>query len=86
MSANVPSQEMCGLATYPEHLCTAWNTTHYLSAPEYTASQCGICGRITGFRWRRWHMRLFGLFSSQAISRNHFLSDVWWTFKLWWRC
>lgn len=40
---------------WPEHSCYKWNHQHYISTPDYTATQCGLCGRITDFKWRsRW--------------------------------
>jgi len=64
----------CGqAATYPEHSCYDWNVQHYCSSPEYLSSECGVCGRITGFMWRKWWRRLFSLFSSEPVRR----SEVW---------
>jgi hypothetical protein len=69
-------------ATYPEHSCYWWNCTHYVSAPEYTASQCGVCGKITGFKWRKKRKRLVSLFTSAPLFRKEI---AWWFWHTWWR-
>lgn len=50
---------------YPEHDCYAWNVQHYISRTDYHASQCGLCGTITGFKWHKLWRRIFSLFSSE---------------------
>ncbi len=50
---------------YPEHSCYEWNHQHYLSRPEYLASQCGVCGRITGFMWRKKWRRIVSCFTPE---------------------
>jgi hypothetical protein len=56
-------------ATYPKHNCFAWNVQHYHSRPDCVYSCCGICGRITGFRWRKmWH-RIRSLFTDKQIQK-----------------
>lgn len=52
-------------STYPLHDCFVWNRKHYRLTPDYVLSQCGTCGRITGFRWRSWRLRLRSLFTSE---------------------
>ena len=54
--------------SWPEHSCYEWNRQHYVSTPEYLATQCGTCGHITGFKWRRWWPRIVSLFTS--VPRN----------------
>lgn len=53
--------------TYPEHSCYEWNRQHYVSTPEYFATECGTCGHITGFKWRRPWRRFVSLFTSDPI-------------------
>jgi hypothetical protein len=53
--------------TYPKHSCYEWNRQHYISTPEYLASQCGTCGHITGFMWRNRWRRVVGLFTSETL-------------------
>jgi predicted deacetylase len=55
------SNEAC--AAWPEHDCYAWNVQHYHSSPTYQMATCGVCNRVTGFRWRSWWMRLRSLFT-----------------------
>jgi predicted deacetylase len=50
---------------YAEHDCRAWNLQHYYSSPDYQMAQCGVCHRVTGFRWRSWWMRIRSLFTDQ---------------------
>jgi hypothetical protein len=49
--------------THPEHDCYAWQAQTHTLSREYTLSECSICRRITGFRWRKWHRRLISLFT-----------------------
>lgn len=56
-------------AAYMEHDCLAWNTTHYVSSPNYHASVCGVCNKITGFRWRKIWPRIRSLFTSERPRR-----------------
>lgn len=56
--------------TYPEHSCYEWNRQHYISTPEYLSTQCGTCGHITGFKWRRPWRRFVSLFTSEALLRT----------------
>ena len=59
--ANHPS------ASYIPHDCHAWNIQHYHSSPDYSMATCGMCKRVTGFRWRSWWMRIRGLFTAEPI-------------------
>jgi hypothetical protein len=54
----------CG-STYKPHDCYAWQRAHYVSTPLYTATVCGTCDKIIGFRWRNWKDRIWSLFSSE---------------------
>ena len=54
--------------TWPEHSCYEWNRQHYHMTPEYTSSECGTCGHITGFKWRSPWRRIVSLFTSNPIS------------------
>ena len=56
--------------TYPEHSCYEWNRRHSLCTPEYIACQCGTCGRITGFMWRKRWRRIVSLFTPEAMLRD----------------
>ncbi len=67
---------------WPEHSCYDWNRQHYLSTPEYLASQCGTCGHITGFRWRKPRRRLVSLFTSEPTLRKAARFMAWhWSCK-----
>jgi len=50
------------------HDCYAWQRQHYLSTPEYHATMCGSCGRITGFKWRKIWPRIRSLFTSVPVT------------------
>lgn len=56
---------------YPEHNCFMWSVQRYYSNRLATYAKCGICGLITGFRWRsRWH-RLRSLFTDAPLWSDH---------------
>lgn len=57
-------------STYPQHDCFARNQQHYLLTPDYHATECGMCGRITGFRWRRLSLRIRSLFTSESYKKT----------------
>jgi hypothetical protein len=57
-----PQQEQA--QAYPPHDCLAWQRQHYCSRPEYKSTECGTCGRVTGFQWRNWRKRIRSLFTS----------------------
>ena len=78
MSAtNFKVPEHTAAASWPEHSCYEWNRQHYLITPEYLASQCGTCGRITGFKWRKLWRRIFSLFSAEPILRSEVKFMLW---------
>ena len=52
---------------HAEHDCHAWNIQHYYSSPSYQMAQCGVCGQVTGFRWRSWWMRVRSLFTDNPM-------------------
>jgi hypothetical protein len=56
--------------TYRQHDCYAWNVQMYQSRPEYLSSCCCVCGKITGFRWRKWWRRIYSLFSGEPHIRT----------------
>jgi hypothetical protein len=53
-----------GCASDPEHDCYLWNHQITHCTPEYVSNECGMCGKITGFRWRKWSKRIRSLFTS----------------------
>ena len=65
---------------YPEHSCYEWNRQHYISTPDYQASQCGTCGHITGFKWRKLWRRIVSLFTPEPTLRKEvkFVARNWW--------
>lgn len=69
------AQTLWAASQHWPHDCLAWNATHYILKPDYTASACGHCGTITGFRWRSWRKRLWSLFSSDPLGGTHVSAD-----------
>ena len=59
-----------GVAAYPEHDCFAWQRQHYHMHPDYVSSECGTCGRITGFKWRKIWPRIRSLFTSEPLRKT----------------
>lgn len=52
-------------ATYRPHDCYLWNAQHTHITPEYISNECGVCGKVTGFMWRKWSKRIRSLFTSE---------------------
>jgi hypothetical protein len=68
--SQVPYKDAPQAATHPKHCCYAWNLQHFVSTPEYLSSECGVCGRITGFKWRKIWRRLLSLLTSEPHYRE----------------
>ena len=45
-------------STYAPHECYDYRSEIWHNHKEYNYISCGICGRITHFRWKKWLMRL----------------------------
>jgi hypothetical protein len=57
-------------ASYAPHDCYLWNHQHTHITPEYISNACGVCGKITGFMWRKWSKRILSLFTSEPDHYN----------------
>ena len=62
LKAAPADQQAC---TYLPHDCYAWNAQVYCCSPTYQMSECRVCKRVTGFRWRSWWLRIRSLFTSE---------------------
>lgn len=45
-------KESSQASTYPEHNCYAWNHQHWHNQSDAIYQTCGICNKITHFRWK----------------------------------
>lgn len=66
---NEASAQNCA-AAYPEHDCFAWQRQCYCSDLLSQHSECGTCGRITGFRWKKVWPRIRSLFTSEPLRKT----------------
>src|SRR5271154_1116595 len=62
--------EQAGTQSYPEHSCYEWNRQISHCTPEYISHECGTCGRITGFMWRKGWRRIVSLFTAETLLRT----------------
>jgi hypothetical protein len=70
-----PKEEYSAVASWPEHSCYEWNRQVSHVTPEYVSRECGTCGHITGFMWRKRWRRIVSLFTAEALLRTELR---WW--------
>jgi hypothetical protein len=73
------SEDADAAQAYPAHSCYEWNRQVYHCTPEYTSAECGTCGKITGFKWRRPWRRIVSLFTDEPLLRK----EVRFVFRNW---